>query len=334
MLATLEGRARFLLRRQRLFRLLNDAKRLGAKAAYSESPGFVSILLANGVELVGSTPSPSKLAYWRSVVKPQEVEEFGFSIETLELVQEASRYYIPRSLPASSLKDFGGTRRFLLDKEDPAVDFRIRRSDLNTMVTRLWPKPGDLCIDIGAMWGFGTLRLSELVGPSGKVFAFEADPRSFQVLSENMRRNGATNVVCLPYAATDQAKDESIFWTDDVPSGNSLHKEVLENREAGPLRGMSVRAVRADEVLRSFGVDQLNFASITVNGGEPEALAGLSSTIEKSPRFSISAAGWYERDGRLVADILEAELSRYKITSLYRGKKGRIAAWIGAPSTL
>jgi hypothetical protein len=45
--------------------------------------------------------------------------------------------------------------------------------------------PGDWVIDVGANVGQYTLRLSELVKASGRVFAFEPIPQTFELLAAN-----------------------------------------------------------------------------------------------------------------------------------------------------
>src|SRR5205814_351485 len=58
----------------------------------------------------------------------------------------------------------------------------------------------DIYIDIGANVGYHSLLASKLVGPTGKVFAFEASPSIFQILTENLQANHATNVVAFNLA--------------------------------------------------------------------------------------------------------------------------------------
>ena len=40
-------------------------------------------------------------------------------------------------------------------------------------------RPGDVCIDAGANIGYHTIFMSQLVGPTGLVLAFEPDPTHF-----------------------------------------------------------------------------------------------------------------------------------------------------------
>lgn len=48
-----------------------------------------------------------------------------------------------------------------------------------------WIAPGDWVIDVGANVGIYTRRMSELVGPSGRVLALEPIPSTFELLASN-----------------------------------------------------------------------------------------------------------------------------------------------------
>jgi len=50
-------------------------------------------------------------------------------------------------------------------------------------------KPGMVAVDCGAHIGEYTLLFAHLVGSEGKVIAFEPDPRSFEILIENVSVN-------------------------------------------------------------------------------------------------------------------------------------------------
>ena len=55
-------------------------------------------------------------------------------------------------------------------------------------------RPGDVVIDVGANIGTVTLDSAFIVGESGKVFAIEAHPRTFNFLTKNIQHNHVSNV--------------------------------------------------------------------------------------------------------------------------------------------
>lgn len=56
-----------------------------------------------------------------------------------------------------------------------------------------WIAPGDWVVDVGANVGHYAIRLSSLVGPSGRVLAFEPVPETFELLAANLSTAGARN---------------------------------------------------------------------------------------------------------------------------------------------
>jgi FkbM family methyltransferase len=59
---------------------------------------------------------------------------------------------------------------------------------------RRYLKPDDIFVDVGANIGYLTITGAKAVGPNGKVFSFEAHPRIFGYLQENVALNGLSNV--------------------------------------------------------------------------------------------------------------------------------------------
>lgn len=57
------------------------------------------------------------------------------------------------------------------------------------------PQPGDVVWDAGAHAGASTYFLSQLVGPQGRVYAFEPDDVGFSYLLKNIELHGLRNVV-------------------------------------------------------------------------------------------------------------------------------------------
>lgn len=73
---------------------------------------------------------------------------------------------------------------------------------------------GDWAIDVGANIGIYTKRFSDLVGPTGRVIAFEPIPETFSLLASNMELLQAKNVTLLNAAASNKTQVVGM----DVPS--------------------------------------------------------------------------------------------------------------------
>lgn len=55
-------------------------------------------------------------------------------------------------------------------------------------------RPGDIFIDIGANIGYFSVLAARLVGPTGRVFAFEPVPPTVERLRHNIKINGVNNI--------------------------------------------------------------------------------------------------------------------------------------------
>jgi FkbM family methyltransferase len=62
---------------------------------------------------------------------------------------------------------------------------------------------GDWVVDIGANVGFYTKRLAELVGPKGRVLAFEPVPETFVLLANNLESCRLSNVTLINAAVSE-----------------------------------------------------------------------------------------------------------------------------------
>lgn len=80
---------------------------------------------------------------------------------------------------------------------------------------------GSTVIDIGANFGAFTVLASRIVGPRGRVVAFEPDPRTFARLERNVKTNGCSNVTCCNYAVSG-ADGEISFYRHEKSAYGSI----------------------------------------------------------------------------------------------------------------
>ncbi|MCA9288087.1 MAG: FkbM family methyltransferase [Phycisphaerales bacterium] len=161
-------------------------------------------------------------------------------------------------------------------------------------------RPGDTFVDIGANFGLVSLRASTLVGPTGRVLAFEPNPVVYERLAWHIDRNGATNITPSRVALARRPGTATLRLASENPGAGSLADLPWARG-----RGEQFECVvdRGDARLAHLP-DAPMLIKIDVEGFEREVLAGLSRTIrQRSPaiiseinRPCLKAAGARPRD--------------------------------------
>lgn len=133
---------------------------------------------------------------------------------------------------------------------------------------------GDWVLDIGANVGYYALKLSELVGASGRVFAFEPISRTVEVLSHNSRYAVHDNITIIQAAAWDQPGILS-FIVDLAPSGLPDYFTARSTSEGG---NFSAFATTIDSLALPHRV---SLAKIDVEGAERLVLRGMEALLRR-----------------------------------------------------
>ncbi len=84
-------------------------------------------------------------------------------------------------------------------------------------------RPGDVVLDVGAHIGTLTVPLAKAVGPTGAVFAFEAQRSVFYNLATNVSLNGLENVVarnCIVSDSPGEMNLTHVAWEKQINSGD------------------------------------------------------------------------------------------------------------------
>lgn len=131
---------------------------------------------------------------------------------------------------------------------------------------------GFVAIDVGAHHGYYALILSRLVGPNGRVIAFEPMPHNFQILTENINLNHCANVEVVNKAVSDRSirLDASPRNEKDSASFSLLSNKIGQS--------IGVDAVSLDDFL-TYRVGPINFIGIDAEGAEGMILRGARKTI-------------------------------------------------------
>jgi FkbM family methyltransferase len=125
---------------------------------------------------------------------------------------------------------------------------------------------GDTCVDVGANFGMYSLLLASLVGPQGRVLAFEPSPPAFNRLSATCR---AIPWIEARNIALGAAVDEA---TIVVARGDAMHSTM---RRTAPPDGW-LHQVAVEPLTHFIGPDQrIAFVKLDVEGFESQVLEGM-----------------------------------------------------------
>ena len=134
-------------------------------------------------------------------------------------------------------------------------------------------KPGMTFVDVGAHIGYYTTMAAELVGPTGRVYAFEPNPATAELLRKNTMRYG--DVVHIVQAAASDKNGRGKLYLSRNNSGD--HRSYARpGRES-----VDVDVVTLDAVLEGVVVD---FIKMDAQGVEYDILRGAEATLRRSPR--------------------------------------------------
>ena len=147
-------------------------------------------------------------------------------------------------------------------------------------------KDGDNVIDLGANIGYFTLILAKLVGPTGKVFAFEPDPRNLALLKKNVEYNNYKNVIIVPKAVSN-VNDKCTLYTGQKTFGqNKIYKP--KNTKIQKFIPIDSETVRLDDFFRTNGLlDKISFIIMDVEGAEFLALSGMKEILKLNKNIKI-----------------------------------------------
>ena len=164
-------------------------------------------------------------------------------------------------------------------------------------------KPGDTFIDVGAHVGFFTLIASVMVGQTGRVLAFEPEPRNAESLRQNLALNRTQNVTLINAVAGDSEGQVTFYENLDNDGGHALWPPGLHPFNAktrlSPQPTM-VPQVTIDQTLRRAGLGGASVMKIDTEGAEVRVARGARACLSQSSlrlvicehnRFGLTALG-------------------------------------------
>jgi len=171
-------------------------------------------------------------------------------------------------------------------------------------------RPGDTFVDVGSHIGFFSLIASSIVGPSGQVYAFEANSDLFGKL----KSNAVQYPWMVPSLNAVWSKSGTVSFSNPEQAGETGWGKLTAVRKEGTIS--SVEAICLDEWHESVGYQPIRAIKIDAEGSEPFILDGAQRIIEKARPILI-----IELNDQLLAEV---DQTREGIVGGIRDKRYRI----------
>lgn len=145
-----------------------------------------------------------------------------------------------------------------------------------------------VCIDVGANVGYFSLLMARLVGPRGRVFAFEPTTKTREVLKASADLNGYSHLTVEGLAVTDRVGNLEF---NVGPSGFDVYNSggAVSHPHARP-QAFSTQVVPCttlDDYCHEWAVRNVDLVKIDVEGGELSVLKGMERLQGANPELRI-----------------------------------------------
>jgi FkbM family methyltransferase len=195
------------------------------------------------------------------------------------------RLKLPRAMRMDYVDDVFGHRMYLDKLDSLRLSLHKGYEAGETRLTMDMVKPNHVVLDLGANIGYYTLIFSKLVGPGGRVYAFEPDPTNFELLGRNVRTNKYENATLVQKAVSDTTGSVKLYLSE-LSSGDHRIYDSHDGRSAS-----EVEVIRLDDYFQdvSFKAD---FIKMDIQGAEHKALGGMMRLIERSGPVTVLTEFW------------------------------------------
>ncbi|MGQ9604526.1 MAG: FkbM family methyltransferase [bacterium] len=202
--------------------------------------------------------------------------------------------------------------------------YPARRMIIETWVRKVYTREfgiaeDDIVVDIGANIGVFSIYASRLA-KNGSVYAFEPWPASFALLRENVKLNGAKNIMLIDKAVCGHSGTGTLFLDEANIGGASLFRFGQSQ--------IKVETISLEDFFKGTGISRIDFMKMDCEGAEYEILSSCDqqflSRVEKIAMESHELDK--ERNTDYLKDFLEVAGFKVKVLPAVPSKTAYIYA--------
>ncbi len=233
--------------------------------------------------------------------------------------------FVPATADGHESLDFSqpGTHRYR--RHDVGFEFPcIPEEDmLETFVHWYTPQPGDVVWDAGAHAGATSYFLAQMVGPEGRVYAFEPDEINYGYLLRNIASHRLTNVIPVKKALAGHSGEVTFHMDGTMAAGIPDYLTY-----SGQGRMVAVPAITFADACAELGVPA--YVKMDIEGAEVAVIAAAQDFLKQHPvNFAIESD--HRIHGEQTAKTLDRLFAQIGYEALSSDKFGQMFTWARRP---
>ena len=151
-------------------------------------------------------------------------------------------------------------------------------------------KEGNMLVDLGANIGYFTLLAAKIVGPEGKVFAFEPEPQNYNYLKKNIALNNYDNVKVIQRAVSDKNGKTELYICDYDTGHHTINKydgiDAYSRGRSTKNHSIEIETITLDSFLEEENT-HIDVVKMDIEGAEMLALLGMDKILRKNKNIKM-----------------------------------------------
>ncbi len=210
---------------------------------------------------------------------------------------------------------------------DPVIDNGVEKSiyytgtyEKGTLdIIQSMLQKGDVFVDVGANIGLMSILAAKSVGDTGKVISFEPNPKTRDVLEQNIAVNTISNIQVSKFAIGNKIEETKIYDRWDSNRGSaSLIKPDYETDS------YTINTITLNDFFKT-NKTKIRMIKLDIEGYELEALKGAKEILEtQTPMLIVECSNMrenYEQSSNLMIYSFLKSINKYRFYKLSGSKE-------------
>jgi len=223
------------------------------------------------------------------LVGSRDTAELRHHLMTSAEFQQKNRDYAHTNDRTIVIKELDGGARLMIDLADHVIGLNIvrgRYEEDGIAFVRSVLEPGDHAVDAGAHIGFFTMQMAALVGPAGRIHAFEPADANADLLERSIAENRFGDRIVFRRAAVG-ARSGTATLTFPVETLNTGGAYLLRDGTT-PLPGNQARQVPIVALDDQALARPIRLIKMDVEGAEPLVVQGAKRLLAEDRPLILS----------------------------------------------